>query len=1643
MSAFKALRGMGVAAPRVAGRTAAVSIPGGAALTAPGSHKLRPSRIPALLVGAALACIATLALATLPAPPAPSSHPLGSRHGLQSHLATRLPIGLAPTASASIGASERGFWQVRHGASLLTRGGGIHSTFTASGAALRVAQGTLGLSLTGVGRGQRVERVATVAPSGARSQVLYRHGSISEFYRNGPYGLEQGFTLLRRPQAGTGSLVLALGLRGTLIPEQVGSQILFRTHAGATALRYGQLSARDATGRGLPTHMQVRNGTLQLRIDDSGARYPLRIDPFIQRGSKLTGSGEIGQGSFGESVALSSDGNTALIGGPFDNSEVGAAWVFTRSGSTWTQQGSKLTGSGETGKGEFGFSVALSSDGNTALIGGPRDNSEVGAAWVFTRPGSTWTQQGSKLTGSGGIGRVWFGWSVALSGDGNTALIGGPEDNSEVGAAWVFTRSGSTWTQQGSKLTGSGETVGGQFGWSVALSGDGNTALIGGRIDNTYVGAAWVFTRPGSTWTQQGSKLTGSGEIGKAEFGVSVALSGDGNTALIGGPYDNNVGAAWVFTRSGSTWTQQGSKLTGSGEIGKGEFGWSVALSGDGNTALIGGYSDNSFLGAAWVFTRSGSTWTQQGSKLTGSGETVFPVGGYFGSSVALSGDGNTALIGGPVDNSFVGAAWVFTPTPTITNVNPYGGPEAGGTSVTITGTHFTGVTAVKFGSTSATSFTVNSASSITAVSPAGTGTVDVTVTTPEGTSATSAADQFSYPPTVTNVNPNAGPEAGGTSVTITGTNFTGATAVHFGEAAATEVTVKSATEITVKSPAHEAGTVCVTVINPGGASAASSGCQFSYVPPPPIVTNVNPYGGPEAGGTSVTITGTDFTGVTAVKFGSTGATSFTVNSASSVTAVSPAGSGTVDVTVTTPVGASSASSADRFSYVPPPPPAGGTPPPAGGASCNFEAGFSFIDARGCFHNESGRFVSAPGSVVQMNGLTITPVPTAWMVFDPSNRTVVSGGTGGVTVSAGNVPIHQGDLSWKVPDETGHTKVPLDELSPPSGAMVAGLKLTGHMAVQITDTRGTELDGRVTLPFGFESVGSAAVHLETTVQDGLKSDAIRAEEKNLLLGPLEVKDLFLQYSPIEDIWKGGVKVVLPTPNNYEVAATMAFQHGGFKSASGEIDNLNFQLVDGIFLQRIALSVEVNPLQLGGGLGVTAGPQIEGKAAVRVDGNFFYRFATATPPNPGKLHLDGTLQLAGFQVASAYFDYLTTGSVDFGGELHLGLPEPSAETPSEQPVYIEAFLTGWVDGPRAFDVEVGANVKIAGLFSVHADLLASNIGMAACGQVWFLKGGFGYYWATHELDIMGGSCDVGPWRPPRPAGLAAVGDRTLTLPPGGALLKLTGVSASPLVTLHGPAGQTVSVPLDPRKPIGNDRFVVFQVPSMKATYIAIHRSAGRWTITPAPGSSTISDLEVAGVLPAPQVKARVTGHGRRRTLTWTLRPAAGQQVLFAEVGPQTHRKLALVSARHGSVQFTPGDGKGGPRSIIALVENHGLPRAQFTVARYTAPPPLRAGRPGRLRGRRLPGGRLRLSWAAAKNADGYVIRVRLGDGAEIVQFAERRSRSVVISDVVPIDAATVSVTGRRASGSIGPPATARFVFTRKRTAHRHHGGGGGR
>ena len=593
----------------------------------------------------------------------------GARGGGLAAL-SRLSPQAQSVISSTVAAGDARFAPARGPAGFGLSGGGTAATLDRG--KVRIDGGGVRLSLGGLafGRAGRLRPLAAMAPRARGDRVVYARGSgVSEWYAAGPLGLEQGFTLSRRPAGPSGAVTLAQALGG-LPARMSGTGVEFSARSGRVALRYGGLVASDARGRRLSARLSLSGSRLLLRVADRGARYPLRIDPFIQQGSKLTGANESGPGQFGRRVAVSGDGGTVLVGGPSDNGS-GSAWVFTRAGGTWTQQGPKLTAPASAEL--FGWSVALSWDGNTALIGAPFTNGEVGAAYVFVRSGNKWAQQGSALIGTGRTSGAAVGWSVALSGDGNTALIGGSGDNNDVGAAWVFSRSGSTWTQRGAKLTASDESGQGFFGWSVALSGDGGTGLIGGFGDNEDTGAAWVFEPSGGTWTQQGPKLSGPGP--GPWFGYSVALDFDGATALIGSP---RAGAATVFTRSGTTWTQQGPTLTPS-ESPVSNFGSSTALSSDGDTALIGGNNsdnNNPNVGAnvGWVFGRSGSTWTQQGPVLTPTSESGQ---GVMGAGVAMSDDGGTALIGGPGDNNNAGAVWAFgSPAPpgNLYWDNPQGG---------------------------------------------------------------------------------------------------------------------------------------------------------------------------------------------------------------------------------------------------------------------------------------------------------------------------------------------------------------------------------------------------------------------------------------------------------------------------------------------------------------------------------------------------------------------------------------------------------------------------------------------------------------------------------------------------------------------------------------------------------------------------------------------------------------------------------------------------------------------------------------------------------------------------------------------------------------------------------------------------------
>jgi hypothetical protein len=619
---------------------------------------------------------------------------------------------------------------------------------------------------------------------------------------------------------------------------------------------------------------------------------------------------------FGDAVAIS--GDTALVGAPYHDEvgklNAGAVYVFVRSGGVWIAQAKLIASDGAAGD-FFGDAVAIS--GDTALVGAPYHDSvgkpNAGVAYVFVRSAGSWTAQ-ARLIAADGAAADCLGDAVAISGD--TALVGASgHDNAgkpDAGAAYVFVRSAGSWTAQARLTAADGATLD-QFGFSLDISGE--TALVGAPAHDTAgknnAGAAYVFTRSAASWAQQAKPIAADGAAGDY-FGFSVALSGD--TALVGAPNHgiagkNNAGAAYVFTRSAASWTQQAEPLAADGATGD-SFGRSVAISGE--TALVGAplhhVAGKADVGAAYIFTRSAASWTQQAEPIAVDGA----VDDAFGIAVAFSGD--TALVSAPLRDVAgkvdAGAAYVFLSTPTITGFTPASGPV--GTTVTLTGSGFTGATAVRFNGVAATTYAAASATQITATVPAGATSGTIAVATPGGTATSASSFTVTTPipaPTITSFTPATGPV--GTTVTLTGSGFTGATAVRFNGVAATTYAVVSATLITANVPAG-ATTGTIAVATPGGIATSASVFIVTTPIPAPTITSFTPATGPV--GTTVTLTGSDFTGAGVVRFNGAPAAVFTVDSDVQITVTVPADATSGAIAVTTFAG--TATSATSFTVI-------------------------------------------------------------------------------------------------------------------------------------------------------------------------------------------------------------------------------------------------------------------------------------------------------------------------------------------------------------------------------------------------------------------------------------------------------------------------------------------------------------------------------------------------------------------------------------------------------------------------------------------------------------------------------------------------------------------------------------------------------
>lgn len=667
-----------------------MSNPSSALAARPATLTARPGSRRSLLQGAlaalALGVMAALGVTGLSdhagrpaARAAAAPRPGTATRGLSSlPLAARLAVsrGLGgKLASFEISRSGDGY-TAHNAANRFTASFGAEGTTLTTTGRVR-ARATIALQAIGFG-GALPAVPAAVQPLAVANRVQYRRGAASEWFANGPSGLEQGFTIARAPAGsarGAGAtLTLDVRIAGQLRARRAGSgELTLDTAAGRPVLSYGDLSVTDASGRALPAHLTLAHGLLAIVIDARGARYPLSVDPLVQD-AELYASNGAKEAYLGWSVAIS--GRTVVAGA--DQAEVegkiraGAAYVFTEGEDGWASgtQTTELMQDPATKEALFGTSVAIS--GKTVVVGayGVESTSGVdaGAAYVYTEPSGGWkagTQDpAAELLNSEDVAEYSFGESVAISG--KTILVGaplyrnylykGPLYSGEYGAAFIFEEPSGGWEKaakpmyQTATLTPSEEQATesepiDHFGSAVALDEyhGVQTAVVGAyyaKANHTYQqGAAFVFNRPSSTWStgeyHAEAVLEPSSSLFGMHFGHAVAISGehivvgDGE----GEGKETYEGGAFVFNEPSGGWTSEASqtsaaKLYVPGAAADWEVGRSVAI--DGAQVAVNGHGDT------WVYAMPAGGWTGE----------PHPTGNSEGYAWSVALDSGNAFVG-------------------------------------------------------------------------------------------------------------------------------------------------------------------------------------------------------------------------------------------------------------------------------------------------------------------------------------------------------------------------------------------------------------------------------------------------------------------------------------------------------------------------------------------------------------------------------------------------------------------------------------------------------------------------------------------------------------------------------------------------------------------------------------------------------------------------------------------------------------------------------------------------------------------------------------------------------------------------------------------------------------------------------------
>lgn len=594
-----------------------------------------------------------------------------------------LPLSARAVVARTLGFADQEFWARGSADRFAMKSAGLGATFSDRGVVVHGGGVSWPLGVEGYGRGTRIEALGRATPTASRNRVAYRLHKLGllEWYANGPIGIEQGFALSRPPSGPrTHELTLSLGrlpsgLVARVDEAQRGTVLSVR---GRPVFRYASLSAADALDHPLPARVELSDGRLLLRIDDSRARYPVRIDPVVQSADP-----KVGASLLGVSTAVSGDGATLAVGAPGSKVDgrlgQGAVYVFASGAHGWASEHevARLTasdgaifdalGSGYSYRG--GRGIAISGDGTTIVAAAPGSNGSLGAAYVFQEPVEGWTSEheAAKLTASAGSAGYDQLGPVAISADGATVAVGSYGTGDDYGygggaGVYVFTRPSGGWTSEHEAATLTSSDGDGGIGNSVpapAISDDGATIVVGAgtAIINDQVeehtsigqGAAYIFSRPAAGWSgdqQEDVRLIDPhGQVGDA-FGASVAITGDGTRiALTGG------GAVQVFSRRSARWARTAELALLKNEDA------AVDISDPGTTIAVGGADVDGKHGVVEVFRQPGSGGWHDAGELTPARRTPAD---NLGDAVAMSDGGTTIIAGADGASRGQGKAYAF-----------------------------------------------------------------------------------------------------------------------------------------------------------------------------------------------------------------------------------------------------------------------------------------------------------------------------------------------------------------------------------------------------------------------------------------------------------------------------------------------------------------------------------------------------------------------------------------------------------------------------------------------------------------------------------------------------------------------------------------------------------------------------------------------------------------------------------------------------------------------------------------------------------------------------------------------------------------------------------------------------------------------